>query len=59
MLSLPDHSPERKARTLAANRRVDSAASVGVIVLIGQAFFLLWDRHHSLRQATHTLELQD
>jgi hypothetical protein len=59
MLSPPDHSPERKARTVAADRRVDAAALLGVIALIGLAVFLLWDRHHSLRQARHALELQD
>ena len=58
MLSPLDHSPERKTRTVAADRRVDTAALLGVIALIGVAVFLLWDRHHSLRQATHTLELQ-
>jgi hypothetical protein len=31
---------------------------LGVIALIGLAVFLLWDRHHSLRQARHALELQ-
>jgi hypothetical protein len=58
MLSPPDHSPERKPRTVAADRRVDTAALLGVIALIGMAVFLLLDRHHSLRQARHTLELQ-
>jgi hypothetical protein len=58
MLSPLGHSPERKIRTAAADRRVDTAALLGVIALIGLAVFLLWDRHHSLRQARHTLELQ-
>ena len=58
MLSPLDHSPERKTRTVAADRRVDTAALLGVIALMGLAVFLLWDRHHSLRQARHTLELQ-
>jgi hypothetical protein len=58
MLSPLDHGPERKIRTVAADRRVDTAALLGVIALIGLAVFLLWDRHHSLRQARHMLELQ-
>ena len=58
MLSPPDQGPERWARTVAANRRVDTVALMGVITLIGLAVFLLWDRHHSLRQARHALELQ-
>jgi hypothetical protein len=58
VFSPPDHSPERKVRTAAANRPLDTAALLGVIVLIGLVIFLLWDRHHSLRQARHSLELQ-
>ena len=58
MLSPSNHTPERKTRTAAAERRVDTAALVGVIVLVGLIFFLVWDRHHSLRQARHSLELQ-
>ena len=58
MLSPLDHSLERKTRTVAADRRVDIAALLGVIALIGLAVFLLWDRHYSLRQVRHTLELQ-
>ena len=58
MLSPLDHSPERKIHTAEADRRFDTAALLGVIALIGLAVFLLWDRHHSLRQARHALELQ-
>jgi hypothetical protein len=58
MLSPSNHSPERKICTVAADRRVDTAALVGIIVLVGVIIVLLWDRHHSLRQARHTLELQ-
>jgi len=58
MLSPLGHSPQRKTRTAEADRPVDTAALLGVIALIGLAVFLLWDRHHSLRHARHTLELQ-
>jgi hypothetical protein len=59
MLSPSGYNPERKTRTVTADRRVDTAALLGVVAFIGLAVFLLWDRHHSLRQARHTLvELQ-
>ena len=58
MLSPADHSPKRKVRTAAADRPIDTATLVAVIVLIGLIVVLLWDRHHSLRQARHSLELQ-
>jgi hypothetical protein len=54
----PSDRRKHKARTAAADRPLDTAVFVAVIALIGLAVFFLWDRHHSLRQARHMLELR-
>jgi hypothetical protein len=58
MFSPSDHNPRYKVRTAVANKPFDTVALMVVIALIGLIVVLLWDRHHSLRQARHSLELQ-